>query len=484
MTNDEIARLLRLIREAGLEGEIRLELWLSPEYKSQHSFVGERGQITPSNIGEWFRSYSAVCVALGRIAEAEHASVFYAAVELDSMERYAEQWRSIAADIHAVFSGRVSIVESTGIFLGAENCGQGQFTDLVGQFWDAFDFIAMDVYPADCRALETQSDQRFSVVIERFASEVRRAFDYYRAKYPGKRIEFGEMASNNVNGDLVIGLPDDICASPNYTQDLQEMSDAWAAFLIGASAVGADGIAVWSISPTSERSTFVANYWLNNTPALNVIEACLGGKRAAATQSLAISPLFGFDWEQLPPVLSYSTTPNVESNALPSGGSWTGGKWEYWGQPGCKVKAVKAAIYDDAVVFHVDLYEPDSLGHYRYIVTFRPWSSSEPKTFYVWLDPGASSVSAAVEANGVWTDFWSSTDIWSSTGDEFAAGYSTVSAVIRNELFSGYITPATLLRSAVTLQIDYVATCEYDVFSFPGQSSPPTDRSGQKFLVP
>ena len=471
MTNDEIARQLRLIREAGLESEIRL---VCINLSSAGTWDGD---VNPSDADAWFRSYSAVCVDLGRIAEAEHASVFYVAVEVDLMEGYTRQWRAIAAGTRAVFSGQISIVESTGTWLALENCYAGEsFTSRVGQFWDAFDFIAVDHWPNHCHNLETQTDQRFNVVVERFANEWRRAFDYYRAMYPGKRIVFGEFGTYNLDGALANGEAED---TSTYLQDLQEMSDAWAALLIGASAVGADGITVWAYSLIDQTGTAEGGHFLNNTPAWNVVKSSLGEKRVVATQSLAISPLFDFDWEQLPGVLSYSTTPNVWSSA-----SGPDGKAKYWGQPGCEVKAVKAAVYDNAVIVRVELYEPGLLvGHYLYTVTFTPWQSPVPESFCVNLDPGTSSAFVGIHVRGVWTDIWSSTNVWSSTGEEFAASDSTVSVVIRNELFSRYMTPATLLQSSVHLQIYYVAA-DGEFFDFPSESNPPTDRSGQDFLVP
>jgi len=472
MTNEEVHRLLRLIREAGLESDIRLELWLNAEYKGQHRDAGDRGGIMPLDVEAWFRSYGAVCIDLARIAAAERASVFYAAVELDSMERYAAQWRALAADIRTVFSGQVTLVESTGWFLGAENCNEGRLTDLVGQFWDAFDFIAVDHWPNACLRLETQTDQRFSVVAERFFNQWRRAFDYYRAKYPGKRIEFGEIGTYNVDGVLLNGGDEDMSTSPAYSQDLQEMSDAWAALLIGASALGADGITVWTQSLTTDRTTYTGNHWLNATPAENVVEAAMGGQRSVATQSLAVPPLLGFDWEQLPPLLSYSDTPNVQFSL--AYGDRSASEAQYWGQTGCRVEAVRAAIYHDAVVVRVELHKPDSIGAYRYIIAFR----SKSGNFHVFLDPSTSAANLALDANGVWT--WTG----SATGEEFAAGDSTVSAVIRNELFSKYIAPAILLQSTVDLHIDYVTAGRRELFLFPGQARSPTDRSGQDFLVP
>jgi len=55
--------------------------------------------------------------------------------------------------------------------------------------------------------------------------------------------------------------------------------------------------------------------------------------------------------------------------------------------------------------------------------------------------------------------------------------------VIRDELFSAYVAPATLLQSSVDLHIDYVTAERRELFNFPGQASL-TDRSGQDFLVP
>ena len=204
--------------------------------------------------------------------------------------------------------------------------------------------------------------------------------------------------------------------------------------------------------------------------------AWVGGKRAVATQSLAVSSLLDFDWEQLPPVLSYSNTPDVEYTFASEYASQfgPGGAAQYWGQPGCKVKAVRAALYRDAVIVHVELYEPDTLGHYRYIVAFR----SSIGDFYVFMDPVTSSAGLWLDAHGVWAFIAYVTD------EGFVAGDSTVSVVIRDELFSAYVAPATLLQSSVDLHIDYVTAERRELFNFPGQAFSPTDRSGQDFLVP
>ena len=107
-TEPEIRRTLRLAQSAGMETELRLEITLAKGYVQAQKDWTWRGAISPADPSKWFSNYTDLCVRLARLGEEEHLDSFCLGVELNSMERYTERWKSLASEVRAVFSGKLA----------------------------------------------------------------------------------------------------------------------------------------------------------------------------------------------------------------------------------------------------------------------------------------------------------------------------------------------------------------------------------------
>jgi len=285
MSLAELERAIRLIHAAELETELRVELWLSQEYKQRNPGTTgwDRAGLRPADVDEWFTNYEELWRPLAKLAEREGVEVLCLGAELDSMEAHTEHWRALTGNLRALFSGQITYDESTHAFLGLDHAGRDchgryGFENCVGSFWDAMDLIEMNSYPMqpELFALETQKDQRFSVLLERFVELWLPAVAHYRRLYPDKPLWFGEMGALNFDGNGMYGHIPDLVGSTGHDRDLQEVADIWAASLAGAYLLGVDGIDVWSIDFEQPWShDFVGSHYINHQPAFRLITGVL-----------------------------------------------------------------------------------------------------------------------------------------------------------------------------------------------------------------
>jgi hypothetical protein len=110
----------------------------------------------------------------------------------------------------------------------------------MGQFWDADQtIIGMNMWGVP---LETQSDQRFSRMVEAGVAFWLPAVSQYRTVYPGHRIVFSEAGFYNYDGGALGGF------DQGKSVDCQETADYWASVMTTALALGLDGVSVWNYS--------------------------------------------------------------------------------------------------------------------------------------------------------------------------------------------------------------------------------------------
>jgi hypothetical protein len=279
---EEIRRLLRLISAVGLKAEIGLNVWLSREYTAEHAIGFDRGAIRPSDPIEWFKNYEEECLGIAQVAQEEGCDVFCIAVELASMEQYASQWESLAANLRRVFSGRLTFAEPTHWFLVANACEATPLDGQLGSFWGALDSISVNMWPFWwCLQLDEQTDQRCSTILRQFVRTWEPVIQSYRQRYPGKAIAFSEIGTKMADGIAANG--DKAATAPGARVDLQEQADIWAAMVIGAAVLGLDRLAVWSVvvDYAVEPSFFGAadspsSFCLNMSPALLTVASLLG----------------------------------------------------------------------------------------------------------------------------------------------------------------------------------------------------------------
>ena len=103
--------------------------------------------------------------------------------------------------------------------------------------------------------LESQNDQRLSVLVGGMLSSWSPALDYYRAKYPVNTIRFGEIGTFNTDGvarggDYFYALVEAATktgAANVGIRDAQEVADIWAAYVISAIVMRLQGLSVWDL---------------------------------------------------------------------------------------------------------------------------------------------------------------------------------------------------------------------------------------------
>jgi hypothetical protein len=268
-TPDELRKMLRASTSCGLHTELRLQIWLTERYKRTYPGWIDRQQIAPSNVAEWFRNWGDICVEQARLAQDEQVDSLCVSVELNSMEKYAANWRELIARVRAVFSGKVTISQSTLFYLDWND-----LASLAGSFWDACDTIEMNCYPTGD---ESQSvDQHLSTLTEGFVRKWAPAVEYFRGKYPGKPLLFGEIGTQYADG---VARYDPGNSALTDRMDIQEYVDIWASYLIGAQVLGIDGLSAWCvrISPDYQRQQWLTavEYAANYSHAIKTLASFL-----------------------------------------------------------------------------------------------------------------------------------------------------------------------------------------------------------------
>ena len=460
MTDDEIKRLLRLIDEAGLRAEMRLEIWLSAEYLAKHP-GGDRASLAPADVKGWFENYTRVAEKLARIAEEGNADVFCLGVELISLEQYALYWSKLAQRIKTLFSGDITVNEYAfdavkSVYAGHWKLDQRSIGRFLGQFWDSMDYIEIDSWPTGGdNGYETQDDQRCSVIQKRFTNLWKQVVDYYRTSYPGKKIAFGELGTYNFDGVAARGGSDDMYSSSALRLDDQEVTDMWAAMIMSAIRLGLDRITVWSmVLNPSGGLNFTGSHYLNIWPVVSTIRSFFGTVPAKTVRLNHLSVSESIIWSSIPGVFTYSTEPKV---SFYCDGDQNLSHAQFWRRSGCEVSSVKTALTNDALVACVDLHQGDQIGHYRYIISYNFPDSGR---MLIFLDPLNSAADVARDVNNVWT--W----IGTMSGDYFGGDAGSAYTVVPFNLISDYVTYDMLSVSQVDFHIDYIEGARRELFIF------------------
>jgi hypothetical protein len=270
-TVSEVERTLRLAKEASMSCELRIEIQVAAQAQVW------RGDITPRSVSAWFSNYQSLCLDLGRLAQREGVKRFVIGAELNSLEQYAQSWRNLAAAVRTVFFGEITFAQCAAIYLERDYSRRAPFEGSVGTFWDTFDLIEMNMWPGagDGMRLETQQDQRFSVLVANLVHFWSKAFSYYREKYPTLPIHFGEIGTFDYDGAIVTGDFYGAWALPSARLDHQEYVDTWAAYFAMAAALGADGLGAWTFTLDPGTPQWIRTHQVNRTPAMRTATAVL-----------------------------------------------------------------------------------------------------------------------------------------------------------------------------------------------------------------
>jgi len=358
----------------GLEADVRLELWLSEEYRVNHPDSG-RYVIQPSNVDEWFRNYRKVCMNLAEILESEGAKRFCIGVELFSMEQFAQQWRDLADSLRTCFSGEIVFAELTSFLIQEEVAFGGEpFSNQAGTFWDALDAIGMNSWPGYRRHTDygwaSNEDQRFSEVVENFTAFWSVAATHYSESFPNQRQYFTEIGNHNYDGSAA-WLGFEVQDNPSlYQLDNQEDADLWATYLIAARLLGIQSLAVWMVPLgfTVQHSQIVGGNAISGLPSERVFLS-LTGKPVMETLAQVQGQVYSGEevdsaLARIPPCLEWSQ--GIQPTYQHGGAGVPSASQR--GAPGFSVEFLRAGVSGSTVILQVKLHSGDQLGEFVYSV--------------------------------------------------------------------------------------------------------------------
>ena len=452
LRDDEIRRILRLCEKQGLDVEVRIELWMTEDCKRAYPAASQsnRGGIRPSNVQQWFQSYADVCSHIARIAEEEQGDTLCLAVELLSMSRYTEQWRTLAKQIRKDFHGCITFSEAT-------HCVLVNSRHDLGDYWDAFDTIGIEIWPT-CYPLESQYDQRLSVLSERVVSHYVPAIQYYTNTFPGTSIGFDEAGTYNADGAVVEGWSDAIRDFSADELDHQEVADTWAAILLGAECLKLNRVTVWTIVLNQNYDLLAPGSHLITSPgAVGVIRELITDTPSLSTYRLEI-PIAARAFVHHAVVgLEFDETSHVRFDCS---GDHNWSHSEFWGRSGNQVEKACAMLYSKAVAVQVTLGTPDEFEHYRYIFGF----SLPLARFYIFIDTENQAVQVALDSGGRWKV------LGYFRGDFIEIEGATVTAVVPLDMISEYVARTSLSTCYYDLHLDYRSDGRRELFLFPGKA--------------
>ena len=267
----DVRRMLRAAEKAGMDVEFRIQVWITNRYRDVDPSAN-RGGCTPSNIDLWFRNYTEICLTAAHIAEEEGVEILCVGVELSSMQWYVEHWARLVSDVREVFSGKVVFSEQTcGYFYGWNSQSLWDSKESA-RFWDIFDEIQMNSW---VEVLEDTTDACYSVMVANFIQYWYKTVKYYKEAYPRLQVTFGEIGVYSYNGaalgylgDMPSGEPD---PGNRWTVDTQEVSDMWAAQMVGIAVLGVDDATYWCYELAKTVPEYHAYMTLDEMPALNTL---------------------------------------------------------------------------------------------------------------------------------------------------------------------------------------------------------------------
>lgn len=103
-----------------------------------------RAEITPQNLGAWFRGYKAFIIPYARLAQQHRVELFAVGTELESLQgpAYREEWGAIIREIRRHYHGKLLYAANW-----AGNKQTGPAGDYRGvAFWALLDVVGIDAY--------------------------------------------------------------------------------------------------------------------------------------------------------------------------------------------------------------------------------------------------------------------------------------------------------------------------------------------------
>ena len=286
-SESEIEAMLKASSEVGLDARVRGYIYISQAYQKEHGFTCS-SWIDPANPQKFFDSYAALWLKLVPLLNKYHVKLFTPFVEMDGIEKYPDLIKKMYMTISAQFEGEMGFDEAMNSMLeGISPMQNGRsFLQMVRNFtfWNWKDSKGRPMrieYSGWTPPIETQKDQRVSVMERNFVEFWKPAVDYNNSTYPEDPQMFGEIGARNADGQ---SLGPDYYKIPPAQRvfDNQEFSDAWDVFFKGSEELGIKSLNIWVI-PLGDKwpVDYPGNNFINiglrqpESPAYRVITAII-----------------------------------------------------------------------------------------------------------------------------------------------------------------------------------------------------------------
>ena len=216
--------VIKAARSSGLQVGVRTHLYISKRSRGTDPIWSSF--INPSSPALFFKNYGNLIVQLADFLEEEGVERLTPFAELDHLDKYPNLIKEFFTRVSLVFSGSLGYeVDTANILNGTSPAysksipfwkAGGKMYDWQGPNGRLLDIVIDSSQPT----LETQKDQRLSIMKENIKRFYLPAFSYYRLNYPNNRVRFGEIWALTMDG-FAMG-PKEYYSQVKYIEDYQE----------------------------------------------------------------------------------------------------------------------------------------------------------------------------------------------------------------------------------------------------------------------
>jgi len=247
-TMDELETMLKAINAVGLDAYLREYIYISAEYQNQRGFTYS-ADIKPTHPEKFFDNYTNLLLKIVPLLNEYHVKLITPFVETTGIEQYPDLIKRMYTTISEAYQGEIGFKEETANTLNGYNATnpirteeeyakfERDFT-----FWNWRDSYGRSMtieHSCWTPVLDSQKDQRVSVMVQNFVKFWKPAVNYFRSNFPENPQMFGEIGIYNADG---------VCLGPTYWNltnkqfDNQEVADIWYTYLKGAKQLGINKI--------------------------------------------------------------------------------------------------------------------------------------------------------------------------------------------------------------------------------------------------
>ena len=276
------------IKEAGLDAMVMAMFYVSQSYIDAHTdrFIW-KGVIDPSNPRLFFENYTRLLEKMIPLLNEYNVKSLVVLDETGNLNTsYPEFISGMLTTLSSEFNGKL------GIDISGNNILEGVYWDnkkrtwkgTIGQMtffgWKSPDGEELEALSScGTPSIETQKDQRVSVMIVNFVKFWKPLFNYVASTY-SNQLQFGELEVYNADGQ---SLGASYWQLTNKVFDEQERADAWYAYLKGAEELTIKSLNIWTIPlgdlwPNDVAGDFFINTGLRSpeSQAYRIIKAIIG----------------------------------------------------------------------------------------------------------------------------------------------------------------------------------------------------------------